>query len=146
MVEFELDNKMMNELLGDLVTYYKLDNNSRKSLYDMINFKGTEKQGEIKDKYEKFLGVSCVMEDEEEYKESVYETIKSINDLKLQQQNKKEEEKENEENKEKEEKEGDLYSQIIKNVSTDEFDKINQEMIKEDIEEENEEEIEENNK
>ena len=161
MVEFELDNKMMNELLGDLVAYYKLDNNSRKSLYDMVNFKGTEKQGEIKDKYEKFLGVSCVMEDEEEYKESVYETIKSINDLKLQQQNKKEEEKENEENKEKEEKketkekeekgekedkEGDLNSQIIKNVSTDEFEKINQEMIKEDIEEENEEEIEENNK
>ncbi len=47
------------------------------------------------------------------------------------------------EKEEKEEKEGDLNSQIIKNVSTDEFDKINQEMIKDDIEEENEEEIEE---
>ena len=158
MMEFELDNKKINELLGDLIAYYKLDKNSKKTLYDMVNFKGTKKQTEIKEKCERFLEISCIMEDEEEYKESVYETIKSINDLKLQQQNKKEEEKENEENKEKEgkketkekeekeEKEGDLNSQIIKNVSTDEFDKINQEMIKEDIEEENEEEIEENNK
>ena len=152
MMEFELDNKKINELLGDLIAYYKLDKNSKKTLYDMVNFKGTKKQTEIKEKCERFLEISCIMEDEEEYKESVYETVKTINELKLQQQNKeenkiekeeKEEKEKKEENEEKKEKEEDFNELMIKNVNTDEFDKINQEMIKDDIEEENEEEIEE---
>ena len=152
MMEFELDNKKINELLGDLIAYYKLDKNSKKTLYDMVNFKGTKKQTEIKEKCERFLEISCIMEDEEEYKESVYETVKTINELKLQQQNKeenkiekeeKEEKEKKEENEEKKEKEEDFNVLMIKNVNTDEFDKINQEMIKDDIEEENEEEIEE---
>ena len=152
MMEFELDNKKINELLGDLIAYYKLDKNSKKTLYDMVNFKGTKKQTEIKEKCERFLEISCIMEDEEEYKESVYETVKTINELKLQQQNKeenkiekeeKEEKEKKEENDEKREKEEDFNELMIKNVNTDEFDKINQEMIKDDIEEENEEEIEE---
>ena len=145
MMEFELDNKKINELLGDLIAYYKLDKNSKKTLYDMVNFKGTKKQTEIKEKCERFLEISCIMEDEEEYKESVYETVKTINELKLQQQNKEENkiEKEEKEEKEKKEKEEDFNELMIKNVNTDEFDKINQEMIKDDIEEENEEEIEE---
>ena len=152
MMEFELDNKTINELLGDLIAYYKLDKNSKKTLYDMVNFKGTKKQTEIKEKCERFLEISCIMEDEEEYKESVYETVKTINELKLQQQNKeenkiekeeKEEKEKKEENEEKKEKEEDFNELMIKNVNTDEFDKINQEMIKDDIEEENEEEIEE---
>ena len=152
MMEFELDNKKINELLGDLITYYKLDKNSKKTLYDMVNFKGTKKQTEIKEKCERFLEISCIMEDEEEYKESVYETVKTINELKLQQQNKeenkiekeeKEEKEKKEENEEKKEKEENFNELMIKNVNTDEFDKINQEMIKDDIEEENEEEIEE---
>ena len=152
MMEFELDNKKINELLGDLIAYYKLDKNSKKTLYDMVNFKGTKKQTEIKEKCERFLEISCIMEDEEEYKESVYETVKTINELKLQQQNKeenkiekeeKEEKEKKEENEEKKEKEEDFNELMIKNVNTDEFDKINQEMIKDDMEEENEEEIEE---
>ena len=152
MMEFELDNKKINELLGDLIAYYKLDKNSKKTLYDMVNFKGTKKQTEIKEKCERFLEISCIMEDEEEYKESVYETVKTINELKLQQQNKEEnkiekeekgEKEKKEENDEKREKEEDFNELMIKNVNTDEFDKINQEMIKDDIEEENEEEIEE---
>lgn len=135
MIEFELENKIINEILDNLVSYYKLDDTSKKILFDMVNFKGTEKQREIKDKCEQFLELTCVMEDEEEYKESVFETVKTINSLKLKQQK-----KENKENKPKED-EDNINNEIIKNINQDEFDEINKQMIKDGIEEE--EEIEE---
>ena len=140
MTEFELDGKIFNEILEDIVSYYKIDNNSRKIIFDMVNFKGTEKQKEIKDKCEKFLELSCVMEDENEYKESVFETINTINNLKLKKQNA---EKNEEESKEKEE---DNNNKIIKEIKSDEFDEINKQMIKDDVEDdEEEEEIEKQN-
>ena len=140
MTEFELDGKIFNEILEDIVSYYKIDNNSRKIIFDMVNFKGTEKQKEIKDKCEKFLELSCVMEDENEYKESVFETINTINNLKLKKQNA---EKNEEGSKEKED---DNNNKIIKEVKSDEFDEINKQMIKDDVEDdEEEEEIEKQN-
>ena len=39
MVEYELEHKKINELLNDLVSYYKINKNSKKISYDMANFK-----------------------------------------------------------------------------------------------------------
>ena len=144
MVEFELDKKIINELLSDLVSYYKIDNTSKKILFDMVNFKGTEIQHQIKDKYEQNSELSFVMEDQDEYKKSVIETVKNMNNLKLEKQNEESKEKE-EEHKVKEEKE-DLNEQKVKNEAKDEFDEINNEMINDYVEDDEEEEEIEGNK
>ena len=138
MIEFGLEDKIINEILSDLVSYYKIDKASKKILFDMVNFKGTEKQKEIKDKSEEFLGLSCVMEDEDDYKESVFETVKTINALKLKKQN-----SENKEEK-KDKKEEDINDKVVKKEAIDEFEIINKEMIVDGVDdEEDEEEIEE---
>ena len=140
MIEFELEQKTINELLSELVSYYNIDKASKKMLFDMVNFKGTEKQREIKEKCEGVMELSCVMEDVDEYRESIFETVKTINNLKLEKQKKEQEEKQK---KEKEE----LNNQVNQNMIKDEFDEINNQMIKDDIEDdEEEEEIEINNK
>ena len=145
MIEFELEQKTINELLSELVSYYNIDKASKKMLFDMVNFKGTEKQREIKEKCEGVLELSCVMEDVDEYRESIFETVKTINNLKLEKQKKEQEEKEKEEKQKKEKEE--LNNQVNQNMIKDEFDEINNQMIKDDIEDdEEEEEIEINNK
>ena len=139
MIEFELEQKTINELLSELVSYYNIDKASKKMLFDMVNFKGTEKQREIKEKCEGVMELSCVMEDVDEYRESIFETVKTINNLKLEKQKKEQEEKQK---KEKEE----LNNQVNQNMIKDEFDEINNQMIKDDIEDDEEEQIEINNK
>jgi len=154
MIEFELKQNLINELLEDLVSYYQLGKEEKSILFELINFKGTEKQKEIKDKCQKYLELSSIMEDENEYRESVYEAVNTINNIKLKKQKKEdnEEDKEESENiekqkEEKEEKEEDnLNNKMIKNVTSDEFEAINAAMIKDGIEEENEEEEEINEK
>ena len=154
MIEFELKQNLINELLEDLVSYYQLGKEEKSILFELINFKGTEKQKEIKDKCQKYLELSSIMEDENEYRESVYEAVNTINNIKLKKQKKEdnEEDKEESENiekqkEEKEEKEEDnLNNKMIKSVTSDEFEAINAAMIKDGIEEENEEEEEINDK
>ena len=154
MIEFELKQNLINELLEDLVSYYQLGKEEKSILFELINFKGTEKQKEIKDKCQKYLELSSIMEDENEYRESVYEAVNTINNIKLKKQKNEdnEEDKEESENiekqkEEKEEKEEDnLNNKMIKNVTSDEFEAINAAMIKDGIEEENEEEEEINEK
>ena len=136
MIEFELDEKIIKEILEDLIYYYKIEEASKKILFDMANFKSTEKQKEIKDKSEKIM--ECITDDEKENKESVFENVNIINKLKLKKQNT---EKNKEESNEKEE---DINSKIIKDVNSDGFDE-NKQMIKDDVENVDEkEEIEQN--
>lgn len=150
MIEFELKENIINELVENLVSYYQIDKESKQILFELVNFKGTEKQKEIKDKCQKFLDLSCIVEDENEYRESVYETVNTINNIKLKKQKKEnieDKENEKEENGEKEEKEDNkekeeenLNSKMIKNMTSDEFEEINNKMIEDGIEEEIEEE------
>jgi hypothetical protein len=154
MIEFELDEKIIYELLENLVSYYKLDEESKQMLFSMLSINGTEKQNEINDKCEKILELSCIEEDENEYRETIFETVKNIKNLKLNQKkennvkDEKKEEKEEEEKQEKEEKgekkEKDENQKMVKSINSDEFEEINKEMIKDDVEDDIEEEIEEN--
>ena len=151
MLEFELEEKKINEILEDLLSYYKINNDSKKIIFDMVNFKGTEKQKEIKDKWEKYLELSCILEDETEYKESVLETVKSINECKLRntiKENKKEEKKEDKKEDKKEEQKEDQKEEEKNNIlnvdrDIDEFEVINKKMIVDDVEQEEEEEADE---
>ena len=154
MIEFELDEKIIYELLENLVSYYKLDEESKQMLFSMLSINGTEKQNEINDKCEKILELSCIEEDENEYRETIFETVKNIKNLKLNQKkennvkDEKKEEKEEEEKEEKgekgEKKEKDENQKMVKSTNSDEFEEINKEMIKDDVEDDIEEEIEEN--
>ena len=143
MIEFELDEKIIYELLENLVSYYKLDEESKQMLFSMLSINGTEKQNEINDKCEKILELSCIEEDENEYRETIFETVKNIKNLKLNQ--KKENNVKDEKKEEKgEKKEKDENQKMVKSTNSDEFEEINKEMIKDDVEDDIEEEIEEN--
>ena len=151
MVEFELEENILNEILNDLVSYYKIDNTSKQLLFEMINIKSNANQNEIKDKCRQYSELSCIVEDENEYSQSVFETVKSINDLKkernklikiVEEAEEKEEKddgknnnKENEEEKkEEEDKKEEKKEKEDKNEIEDEFEEINKEMIEDNVE------------
>ena len=128
MLEFELEDDKLNKLIENLVSYYNIDETSKKILFDMINFKGTENKKEIKEKSTKYLDMSRIEEDENEYKQTIFENVEKINNLRL---------KQNKVNKEKEQDEEDK-----KEEENDENKNKNEVEIAEGIEEE--EELEDN--
>ena len=130
-LEFELEDDKLNKLIENLVSYYNIDETSKKILFDMINFKGTENKKEIKEKSTKYLDMSRIEEDENEYRQTIFENVEKINNLRL---------KQNKVNKEKEEKEQDEEDK--KEEENDENKNKNEVEIAEGIEEE--EELEDN--
>ena len=128
MLEFELEDDKLNKLIENLVSYYNIDETSKKILFDMINFKGTENKKEIKEKSTKYLDMSRIEEDENEYRQTIFENVEKINNLRL---------KQNKENKEKEQDEEDK-----KEEENDENKNKNEVEIAEGLEEE--EELEDN--
>jgi hypothetical protein len=106
MIEFELEDNIINKLIENLVTYYKIDETSKKILLDMINSNGTENQKEIKEKSSKYLNMSCIQEEESEYRDTVFENLIKINTIKLK-RDKQKEKKIEEDIKEEDKKEED---------------------------------------
>ena len=153
MVEFELEENILNEILNDLVSYYKIDDTSKQLLFEMINIKSNANQNEIKDKCRQYSELSCIVEDENEYSQSVFETVKSINNLKKERNklikiaeeveeieedknNIKEKKEEKKEDKKEEKKEGknEDKKEDKNEIDDDDFEEINKEMIVDNIE------------
>ena len=143
MIEFDLEDDILNKLIENLVAYYRLDETSKKILLDMINSKGIENKEKIKEKSDKYLNMSCIQEDESEIRDTVFENLIKINTIKVKRD--KEKEKKIEEDKKEENKEEKNEENIIEDEE-DEDNKINKQMIIEDKDEEDENEDDEDNK
>ena len=143
MIEFDLEDDILNKLIENLVAYYRLDETSKKILLDMINSKGIENKEKIKEKSDKYLNMSCIQEDESEIRDTVFENLIKINTIKVKRD--KEKEKKIEEDKKEENKEEKKEENIIEDEE-DEDNKINKQMIIEDKDEEDENEDDEDNK
>ena len=135
MIEFELEDDKLNKLIENLVSYYNIDETSKKILFDMINFKGTENKKEVKKKSVDYLNMSCIEEDENEYRQTVFDNMEKINNLRLKRNKEK---KKTEEKKEEDKKEEDKKEE--KKEEKDEDEKVNEQMIVDGIEEEEDEE------
>ena len=136
MIEFELEDDKLNKLIENLVSYYNIDETSKKILFDMINFKGTENKKEVKKKSVDYLNMSCIEEDENEYRQTVFDNMEKINNLRLKRNKEK---KKTEEKKEEDKKEEDKKEEK-KEEEKDEDEKVNEQMIVDGIEEEEDEE------
>ena len=136
MIEFELEDDKLNKLIENLVSYYNIDETSKKILFDMINFKGTENKKEVKKKTVDYLNMSCIEEDENEYRQTVFDNMEKINNLRLKRNKEK---KKTEEKKEEDKKEEDKKEEK-KEEEKDEDEKVNEQMIVDGIEEEEDEE------
>ena len=145
-LEFELEDDKLNKLIENLVSYYNIDETSKKILFEMINFKGTENKKEINEKTRKYINMSCIEEDENEFRQTVFENVEKINNLVLKrnkEKEEKEEKKEEDENEEqKEEPKEEQKEENKKEEEKDEDEKVNEAMIFEGVEEE--EEVEDN--
>ena len=148
-LEFELEDDKLNKLIENLVSYYNIDETSKKILFEMINFKGTENKKEINEKTRKYINMSCIEEDENEFRQTVFENVEKINNLVLKRNKEKEEKEEKEDKKEedeneepKEEQKEEQKEENKKEEEKDEDEKVNEAMIFEGVEEE--EEVEDN--
>ena len=136
MIEFELEDDKLNKLIENLVSYYNIDETSKKILFDMVNFKGTENKKKKKKKSVDYLNMSCIEEDENEYRQTVFDNMEKINNLRLKRNKEK---KKTEEKKEEDKKEEDKKEEK-KEEEKDEDEKVNEQMIVDGIEEEEDEE------
>ena len=160
MIEFGLDDNIIKSIIQTIISYYKINEKSSKTIYDMIKYKGIKDNVKMK-KYYKDLNFSVINENNGEEAEIVSEYNKNKNDDNENDNNEGEEDEDDNENINKnmfinvnhtiadeEEEENDTNNKKVVNAYENDED-INDQMIKnvddDDINEE-EEEINEDNK
>ena len=160
MIEFGLDDNIIKSIIQTIISYYKINEKSSKTIYDMIKYKGIKDNVKMK-KYYKDLNFSVINENNGEEAEIVSEYNKNKNVDNENDNNEEEEDEDDNENINKnmfinvnhtiadeEEEENDTNNKKVVNAYENDED-INDQMIKnvddDDINEE-EEEINEDNK
>ena len=160
MIEFGLDDNIIKSIIQTIISYYKINEKSSKTIYDMIKYKGIKDNVKMK-KYYKDLNFSVINENNGEEAEIVSEYKKNKNVDNENDNNEEEEDEDDNENINKnmfinvnhtiadeEEEENDTNNKKVVNAYENDED-INDQMIKnvddDDINEE-EEEINEDNK
>ena len=160
MIEFGLDDNIIKSIIQTIISYYKINEKSSKTIYDMIKYKGIKDNVKMK-KYYKDLNFSVINENNGEDAEIVSEYNKNKHVDNENDNNEEEEDEDDNENINKnmfinvnhtiadeEEEENDTNNKKVVNAYENDED-INDQMIKnvddDDINEE-EEEINEDNK
>ena len=160
MIEFGLDDNIIKSIIQTIISYYKINEKSSKTIYDMIKYKGIKDNVKMK-KYYKDLNFTVFNENNGEEAEIVSEYNKNKNVDNENGNNEEEEDEDDNENINKnmfknvnhtiadeEEEENDTNNKKVVNAYENDED-INDQMIKnvddDDINEE-EEEINEDNK
>ena len=159
MIDFGLDDTIIKSIIQTIISYYKINEESSKTIYEMIKYKGIKDEPKMK-KYYKDLNFSVINENNIEETETVYEKGSNKNDDNKNENKKNEEEEDNDDDKinedmfinvnhtlADEEEEDEINKKMIKVISSDEIedDDINAKMIKDVDDDEINEEEEENN-
>ena len=135
MIEFDLDDDIIKSIVQILISYYKINEESSKTIYEMIKFKGIE-GNEKRKKYYKDLNLSVINEKEgEEFdnqNDKFHQNKGNNNQIKDEKIKKEDEKYEEEEVQVEEEDEDDIK------INQDRIINVNQTQADEEIEEDDE--------